>query len=71
MRLLCPLAFLQKGVGNNPSGILLPAHPASFTHSFVSGMQSVYFRESQDAIVLHTQVIKNSVLDSFVCSWTH
>ena len=33
--------------------ILLPAHPASFAHNFVSGMQSFYFIESQDAIVLH------------------
>ena len=34
--------------------ILLPAHPASFAHTFVSGMQSFYFSESQDAIVLQT-----------------
>ena len=35
--------------------ILLPAHPASFGHySFVSGMQSFYFSESQDAMVLQT-----------------
>ena len=34
--------------------ILLPAHPASFAHNFVSGMQSFYFSESQDAIVLQT-----------------
>ena len=34
--------------------ILLPAHPASFAHNFVSGMQNVYFSESQDAIVLQT-----------------
>ena len=34
--------------------ILLPAHPASFGHNFVSGMQSFYFSESQDAIVLQT-----------------
>ena len=34
--------------------ILLPAHPASFAHNFVSGMQSFYFRESRDAIVLQT-----------------
>ena len=32
--------------------ILLPAHPAFFTQNFVSGMQSFYFSESQDAIVL-------------------
>ena len=34
--------------------ILLPAHPASFGHNFVSGVQSFYFSESQDAIVLQT-----------------
>ena len=28
------------------SVIFLPAHPASFTHNFVSGMQSFYFSES-------------------------
>ena len=32
----------------------LPAHPASFEHNFVSGMQSFYFSESQDATVLQT-----------------
>ena len=34
--------------------ISLPAHPASFKHNFVSGMQSFYFSKSQDAIVLQT-----------------
>ena len=34
--------------------ILLPAHPASFVHNFVSWMQSFYFSESQDTIVLQT-----------------
>ena len=34
--------------------ILLPAHPASFAHTFVSVVHSFYFSESQDAIVLHT-----------------
>ena len=34
--------------------ILLSAYPASFAHNFVSGMQSVYFSKSQDAIVLQT-----------------
>ena len=34
--------------------ILLPVHPASFVHNLVSGMQSFYFSESQDAIVLQT-----------------
>ena len=32
----------------------LPAHPASFVHNFVSGMQSFHFSESQDAMVLQT-----------------
>ena len=36
----------------NNAVILLPAHPASFAHTFVFGMQSFYFSESQDAIVL-------------------
>ena len=43
--------------------IFLPAHPASFTHNFFSRMQSFYFRESQDAIVLQI-CHENSVLDS-------
>ena len=34
--------------------ILLPGHPASFAHNFVSGMQSFYFSKSKDAIVLQT-----------------
>ena len=34
--------------------IFLTAHPASFTHNFVSGMQHFYFSESQDAMVLQT-----------------
>ena len=29
-------------------------HPASFTHNFVIGVQSVYLNESQDAMVLQT-----------------
>ena len=37
-----------------PSVILLPASPVSFAHNFVSGMQSFYFSESKDAIVLKT-----------------
>ena len=45
------------------SVIFLPAHPASFAHNFVSGMQSFYFSESQDAMVLQT-CHENSVLDS-------
>ena len=36
------------------SVILLPAHPAFLTHNFVSVMQSFYFSESQDAMVLQT-----------------
>ena len=32
--------------------IFLPAHPASFTHNLVSGMQSFYSGESQDAMIL-------------------
>ena len=34
----------------------LPAHPHAhpFAHNFVSEMQSFYFSESQDAIVLQT-----------------
>ena len=32
----------------------LPGHPASFAYSFVSGMHSFYFGESQDAMVLQT-----------------
>ena len=34
--------------------IFLPAHPASFTHNFVSGMQSFYFSKYHDTIVLQT-----------------
>ena len=44
------------------SVIFLPAHPASFTHNFVSGMQSFYFSESQGAIVLQTYNVKCSGL---------
>ena len=36
------------------SDFFLPAHPASFTHNFVSGMQRFYFSESQGAMVLQT-----------------
>ena len=32
----------------------LPAHLASFALKFVSGMQSLYFSESQDEMVLQT-----------------
>ena len=34
--------------------IFLPVQPTSFTHTFVSEMQSFYFSESQDAMVLQT-----------------
>ena len=44
--------------------ILLPAHPASFANNFVSGMQSFYFSESQDAIVVLTCHLK-------IVFWTH
>ena len=43
--------------------IFLPAHPASFTHNIVSGMQSFDFSESQDAMVLQT-CHEKGVLDS-------
>ena len=39
---------------NYTAVILLPAHPASFSHHIVFGMQSFYFGESEDAIVLQT-----------------
>ena len=42
------LSFLQQTL----SVIFLPVHPASFTHNFVSGVQSCYSSESQDAMVL-------------------
>ena len=45
--------------------ILLPAHPASFAHNFVSGMQSFYFSKSQDAIISHAD------LSLKIVSWTH
>ena len=32
--------------------ILSSAHPASFEHNFVSGMQNFYLSQSQDAIIL-------------------
>ena len=32
----------------------LPVHPASFVHNFISGMQNLYFSESQNAMVLQT-----------------
>ena len=47
--------LLHMGINQgNTNNILLPAHPASFAHNFVSGMQSFYFSESQDSIVLQT-----------------
>ena len=50
------LIFLcEKYISNSMDPvILLPAYPASFTHNFVSGMQSLYFNESQDAKVMQT-----------------
>ena len=44
--------------------ILLPAHPESFAHNFVSGMQSFNFIESQDAIELQICLLK-------IVFWTH
>ena len=55
--------IIQVNVVLGHAVILLPAHPASFAHNFVSGMQSFYFSESMDAIVFRL-VIKNSVLYS-------
>ena len=46
--------IFDTGSYSNMTVILLPAHPASFVHNFVSGMQSFYFSESKDAIVLQT-----------------
>ena len=37
------------------SVIFLHAHPASFTHNFVSGMQSFHSGGSQDAILAGLQ----------------
>ena len=45
-------------------------YPAFFADTFVSEMQTFYFSESQDAMVLQT-CHENSVLDSYVCSGTH
>ena len=42
---------------------IVPAHPASITHNFFSGMQSLYLSESQDAMGLQT-CHEKSVLDS-------
>ena len=44
--------------------ILLLAYPVSFAQDIVSGMQSFYFSESQDAIVLQTCHQK-------IVFWTH
>ena len=43
---------------------ILSAHPASFTHNFVSGMQSFYFSKSKGAMVLQTSNEK-------IVFWTH
>ena len=50
--------------GAQKTVIFLPAHPASFTHNFCSGMQSFYFNESQYAMVLQTGHEK-------IVFWTH
>ena len=47
--------------------ILLPVHPASFVHNFVSGMQSFYFSKSQDAIVNYSI----AHLSLKMVFWTH
>ena len=44
--------------------LLVLAHPASFAHNFSSGMQSFYFSESQDAMVLQAYHEK-------IVIWTH
>ena len=54
MQAVSALSTKAKEAKGQGAVILLPAHPASFAHNVVSGMQSFYFRESQDAIVLHT-----------------
>ena len=50
--------FVGRGLGPNCLQRIvidfLPAHPASFTHNFVFGMQSFDTSESQDAMVLQT-----------------
>ena len=40
--------------------ILLPAHPASFAHHFVSGMQSFYFGKSEDDSIADLSLKKYS-----------
>ena len=62
---LCCAQPLNKGISTamlivfwDEPVILLPAHSASFAHKFISGMQSFYFSESQDAIVLQTCHLK-------------
>ena len=54
--LLCTgwCVLLVGGGGGGGGGILLPAHPASFAHNFVYGMQRFYFSESHDTIVNST-----------------
>ena len=42
----------------NTCSDFLSVHPASFTHNFVSEMQSFCFSESQDAMVLQTCHVK-------------
>ena len=43
-----------KEVGKEGGSDILSAHPASFNHNFVSGMQSFYFSKSKGAMVLQT-----------------
>ena len=52
--------------------IFLPAHPASFTHNLVSGMQSFHSGGSQDAMIFVGLLLKiqlNSSIELLV--WTH
>ena len=53
-----------KEVGKEGGSDILSAHPASFTHNFVSGMQSFYFSKSKGAMVLQTHNEK-------IVFWTH
>ena len=52
MTILYPKGCYNESCYIKAAVIFLPAHPASFAHNFVSGMQSFYFSEPQDAIVL-------------------
>ena len=50
--------------GKEGGSDILSAHPASFTHNFVSGMQFFYFSKSKGAMVLQTYNEK-------IVFWTH